>query len=149
MQISPPITGPSGRAVLDVGLRRLACWDCRFESHRGHGRLSLVCVVSCQVEVSATSWSLVQEPYRLWCVVVCDLETSRMRRPWPTGGLLRQKQTKKQTKHIYIYIYILVPVDSSPVACTTTLLQLEAVSSKIFSYTNSYFYWLRHAWYKQ
>ena len=23
--------------------------------------------------------------YRLWCVVVCDLETSRMRRPWPTG----------------------------------------------------------------
>jgi len=24
--------------------------------------------------------------YRLWCVIVCDLETSRMRRPWPTGG---------------------------------------------------------------
>jgi len=22
----------------------------------------------------------------LWCVVVCDLETSIMRRPWPTGG---------------------------------------------------------------
>jgi len=32
--------------------------------------------------------------YRLWCVV-CDLETSWMRRPWHTGGLLRQKQTKK------------------------------------------------------
>jgi len=27
-----------------------------------------------------------QESYRLWCVVVCDLETSRMRRLWPTGG---------------------------------------------------------------
>jgi hypothetical protein len=26
------------------------------------------------------------ESYRLWCVVVCDLETSCMRRPWPTGG---------------------------------------------------------------
>jgi len=26
------------------------------------------------------------ESYRLWCVVVCDLETSRMRRPWPTVG---------------------------------------------------------------
>jgi len=24
-----------------------------------------------------------EEPYRLWCVIVCDLETSRMRRPWP------------------------------------------------------------------
>jgi hypothetical protein len=27
-----------------------------------------------------------EESYRLWCVVVCDLETSWMRRPWPTGG---------------------------------------------------------------
>ena len=26
-----------------------------------------------------------QESYRLWCVVVCDLETSCSRRPWPTG----------------------------------------------------------------
>ena len=38
-----------------------------------------------------------EESYRLWCVVVCDLEISWMRRPWPTGGLLRQKQTNKQT----------------------------------------------------
>jgi hypothetical protein len=27
-----------------------------------------------------------EESYRLWCVVVCDLETSKMRRPWPTLG---------------------------------------------------------------
>jgi len=27
-----------------------------------------------------------EESYRMWCVVVCDLETSLMRRPWPTGG---------------------------------------------------------------
>jgi len=28
-----------------------------------------------------------EESYRLWCVIVCDLETSsRMRRPWPTLG---------------------------------------------------------------
>ena len=27
-----------------------------------------------------------EESYRQWCVVVCDLETSRMRRPWPTLG---------------------------------------------------------------
>ena len=24
-----------------------------------------------------------EDSYRLWCVVACDLETSRMRRPWP------------------------------------------------------------------
>jgi hypothetical protein len=37
-----------------------------------------------------------EETYRLWCVVVCDLETSWMKMPWPTGGggLSRQKQTK-------------------------------------------------------
>jgi hypothetical protein len=33
-----------------------------------------------------------EESYRLWCVVVCDLETSRMRRPWP---LLDRSATKK------------------------------------------------------
>ena len=38
----------------------LAYWDRGFESHRGHGYLSIVSVVCCQVEVSATSWSLVQ-----------------------------------------------------------------------------------------
>ena len=38
----------------------LACWDLGFESHRGHGYLSVVSVVCCQVEVSARSWSLVQ-----------------------------------------------------------------------------------------
>jgi hypothetical protein len=27
-----------------------------------------------------------EDSYRLWRVVVCDLETSRMRRPWPALG---------------------------------------------------------------
>jgi hypothetical protein len=27
-----------------------------------------------------------EKSYRMWCVVVCDLETLWMRRPWPTGG---------------------------------------------------------------
>jgi len=27
-----------------------------------------------------------EESYRMWRVVFCDLETSLMRRPWPTGG---------------------------------------------------------------
>ena len=48
------------------GLRRrsaVACWDSGFESNRGQGCLSVclsvVSVVCCQVEVSATCWSLV------------------------------------------------------------------------------------------
>ena len=37
-----------------MGLWPLACWDCGFESRRGHGCLSVVSVVRRQVEVSAT-----------------------------------------------------------------------------------------------
>ena len=43
----------SGRSVC-VGMRPIACWDCGFESRRRHGCLSLVSVVCCQVEVSAS-----------------------------------------------------------------------------------------------
>jgi len=41
-------------------LRSLACWDCGFESRRGHGCLPVWSVVCCQVEVSSTGLSLVQ-----------------------------------------------------------------------------------------
>jgi len=43
-----------------VGVRPIDCWDSGFESRQWHGYLSLVSVVCCQVEVSATGWSLVQ-----------------------------------------------------------------------------------------
>ena len=114
----------------------------------------VVSVVCCQVDVSATSWSLVQrsptdcglsrrstaarllrswvrippgewmivfcdccvlsgrglcdelitrpdESYRLWCVVVCDLETLKMRRSWSALG--RSATGKK--KHNYMKIF--------------------------------------------
>jgi len=37
-----------------------------------------------------------EESYRLWCVVVCDLETSWMRRLWSTGGCRTIKKIKIQ-----------------------------------------------------
>ena len=40
--------------------RLLGCWDCGFESCRGHASLSLVSVVCCQLEVSESGWSLVR-----------------------------------------------------------------------------------------
>jgi hypothetical protein len=57
----------------------------KIKSHRGHGCLSVVSVVCCQVEVCATSWSLVQRsPTKCGVSKVCDLETSmKMRRPRP------------------------------------------------------------------
>ena len=46
-----------------------------------------------------------EESYRLWCIVVCYLETSRMRRPWPVLG---RSTTAKKKKKIFIYIYIYI-----------------------------------------
>ena len=56
-----------------VGLRPLARWDCGFESHRRHWRLSVVSVVCCQVGVSATDWSLLPTVARR-CVWSRNLE---------------------------------------------------------------------------
>jgi hypothetical protein len=44
----------SGSAVYGVGLRPPNCWNFGFEFRRGHGCLSLVSVVCCQVEISAS-----------------------------------------------------------------------------------------------
>ena len=39
-----------------------------------------------------------EESYRLWCVVVCDLETSWMRRLWPNGGCCAPPSPQKKKK---------------------------------------------------
>ena len=46
-----------------------------------------------------------EESYRLWCLVLCDLESSEMRFLWPiVGSRAQNKQTNKQT-----WRYILPP----------------------------------------
>ena len=43
--------------------------------------------------------------YRLWCVVECDLETSWMKRPWPTGGCCaKNKQIHPLFKDCVMYL---------------------------------------------
>jgi hypothetical protein len=54
-----------------------------------------------------------EESYRLWCVVVCDLETSRMGRPWLT--LCRIATGNKNTL-LYADSAVLAPFDT----CTYT-----------------------------
>jgi hypothetical protein len=57
-----------------------------------------VCCVCCQIEVSATIWSLVQEEsYRLWHVLVSDQETScdevaKKKRAEPLGNACCKNQ---------------------------------------------------------
>jgi len=72
---------PSGRAW---GLRPFACWDCGFESHRGHGCLSLVSVVRCQLRVSASGKSPAHMSSTESGLSGCDREASTVREPMPT-----------------------------------------------------------------
>jgi hypothetical protein len=69
-----------------MGLRPLACWDCGFESRRGHGCLYLVSVVCSRVEVSASGWSLVQRSLTECGVSDRDRERPLTKRPWSTRG---------------------------------------------------------------
>jgi hypothetical protein len=56
-----------------------------------------VCCECCVLSGRGLCDALITRPedsYRLWCVAVCDLETSRMRRPWPALG---RSATKKKS----------------------------------------------------
>ena len=72
------VTNPTG--VVDV------CCECCVLSGRGRGLCN---------ELFARP----QESYRLWCVVMCDLETSWMRWLWPTGGVV--PKTNEETKCVW------------------------------------------------
>ena len=80
------------RAVWGEGLLPSVCWVCGFESRRGLGRVYLVNVVCCQTELSAWAWSLIQGSPTDCGVSECDRESSLMRWPYPTGGLLCHKK---------------------------------------------------------
>ena len=45
------------------------------------------------------------ESYRLWCVLVCDLKTSTMRRPWPALGCCAREQWVHKTFIYHINAY--------------------------------------------
>jgi hypothetical protein len=45
-----------------------------------------------------------EESYRLWSVVVCDLETSRKKRPWPNGAVVPKERNNKKLLVIYTQI---------------------------------------------
>ena len=53
-----------------------------------------VCLLCCMLSGRGLCDDLITRPeesYRLWCVVVCDVETSCMRRPWPHWGDVAHK----------------------------------------------------------
>ena len=82
----------SCRAIEDISLQPLACWDCGFKSRWGHRCLSLVIVMCLQVEFCPWGWSLVQRSPTKCGASERNYKSSIMKRPWPTGGLLRHRK---------------------------------------------------------
>ena len=97
-------TGFLGRSQWPFGLRRGAAAACLLVLwvRISPGTWMSVCYECCVLSGRGLCVGLITRPeesYRLCYVVVCDLETSWMRRRWPNfffggGGLLRQKETK-------------------------------------------------------
>jgi len=67
-----------------------------------------------------------EESYRMWCVVVCDLETSRMRRPWP--ALVRSAIGKKNL----LVILLVSPCIIKGLAKGRSMLQGKLLACAIF-----------------
>jgi hypothetical protein len=81
--------GSIGCAVEGVVLQSLDCWDCSFESRRGHGCFS---VTNVRYGSLRQAESPVQRSPTECGVSECDHEPSTVRRTWPTGGLWRHGQ---------------------------------------------------------
>jgi len=86
----------------EIGANRLRCLRClSANSHLlilqfripPEARMS-VCCECCVLPCRGLCDELItrtEESYRLWCVFVCDLETSRMRRCWVAAPLEKRK----------------------------------------------------------
>ena len=142
--------GPSGRVVWGVGLPPLACWGCGFESHRGEWMF-----VCCECSVLLSGRGLYDElitgpveSYRVWCVVVFDLETSWLRRPWPAGGCCA-----KRRKRICRVYHIRAPNCGRPASKQSCYLLIicwthDGVTGLkiIIFFSNIAFYFLKSIW---
>jgi len=49
-----------------------------------------------------------EESYRVWRVVVCDLETSWLTRPWPNGGCCAKNKIRVSVTLIYLNLFLYI-----------------------------------------
>ena len=83
------------------------------------GAWMFVCCECCMLSCRGLCDELITRPeesYRLWCVVMCDLETSRMRRPWPSLG-----RSTTENKQANGSVEVSVAVVTTAVAVPETL----------------------------
>ena len=94
-----------GRTVCGVRLRPLDCWDCGFESRRGHGCSSVESVL-CRVGRGRCDELIThsEESCRVCvCLTVCDLETWTLRQPRSVLGCCStDKQDRQCTYNVIL-----------------------------------------------
>jgi len=101
------IANPSGCSVLRHG-SAVTCWDCGFESRRGHGCLSLVTCVSSGRDPCNRLITRPEESYWVWCVQFSVIMKPRQwGGPDPFGAVmpLGKKAQKLQGIRIYLLVY--------------------------------------------
>ena len=92
------------RSQLPRGLRRRSATARLLRSwvRIPPGAWMFVCCECCVLSGRGLCDELITHPeesYRMWCVVVCDLETSRMRRPWPALSRSATEKRKRTIQH--------------------------------------------------
>jgi hypothetical protein len=85
---------PRGLRRRSAAARQLRSWVRNPTGGMDVCLLWVLCVVRYRSGLCDELITRPEEYYRLWCVVVCDLETSWMRRPWPTGGCRAKKKQR-------------------------------------------------------
>jgi hypothetical protein len=113
----------SCRSQWPCGLRRrsAAARLLRFWVRIPPGAGMFICCECCALSDRGLCEELITHPeesYWLWCVVVCDLETWWMRRPWPTGSC---RAKNKQNSQRVICILYTICTDIQKYANTTLL----------------------------
>ena len=123
--------GQSSDFVLLNALRSLWPSDLRrrSESRRGHGYLSLVkCYVLAGRDLCDRPITRPQKPYRLRCVIVCGLETSRMSRPWSALGCCAREDEEENA----FCLRPLSGIRNTLTECYTQLNHLPHMNTNVF-----------------
>ena len=77
------------------------------------------CFECCVLSVRGLCYELItylEKYYRLWCIAVCDLETSRMRWPWPALG----RSATGGGISLFTHRPISLPATKNLLSCLTT-----------------------------
>jgi len=83
-----------------------------------------------------------EESYRMWCVVVCGIETSWLRRSWPNGGCRAKNKeiklyTPQQTWWLPVWTVGSKAECCTRAYCVTCYCEAHAVSHEQWLYCNT------------